>query len=77
VAARTQTVERQLSFMLINMRQKLLTIPGKLLLKLRSNPELTPHETSQYVRELVFEGLEEVARLSEAAEPGWLERLEE
>jgi hypothetical protein len=56
------------------MRQKMLLLPGKLRVRFG---ESFSHEMFVGAKQLVTEALIEVSRLPEAAEPGWLERLED
>jgi hypothetical protein len=65
-------VERQLAYLLIGMRQKLLLLPGKMRTKLGEN---FSHEMVVGAKELVVEALNEVSRLPEATEPEWLKKL--
>jgi hypothetical protein len=68
-------VERQLSYLVIAMRQKLLAIPGKLYSRL--GPERFPREAAQACENFIHEVLDELAKLPKCADPDWLERLEE
>ena len=77
---RDELVERelaikQLSYLVISMRQKLLAIPGKLYSRL--GPELFPREAAQECERCIHEVLVELSKLPECAEPNWLEQLEE
>jgi hypothetical protein len=67
-------VERQLSYLVIAMRQKLLAIPGKLWSRL--GEERFPREAAQLTETFIHEVLNELAKLPECAEPDWLEQLE-
>ena len=79
---REQLIERelvikQLSFLLIEIRQKLLALPQRIGARLKArDPELA-REVAREVKEVVHETLHTLARLPECVEPGWLERLEE
>jgi len=78
--ARDQLIEqelaiKQLSYLVISMRQKLLAIPRKLYSRL--GPERFPREAAQECERCIHEVLNELAKLPECAEPDWLERLEE
>ena len=68
-------VERQLAYLLVSMRQKLLAIPAKLYSRL--GPERFPREVAQECEKFIHEVLNELAKLPECAEPNWLEQLEE
>jgi hypothetical protein len=68
-------VERQLAYLLIGLRQKVLAVPGKM--RMQFGPERFPHEMLEALRVLVTEALTAVAELPQAAEPDWLEKLEE
>jgi hypothetical protein len=69
-----ELIIRQLSYLLIPMRQSILALPAKL--RARIGAEFT-HEMVVKAHELVHETLEHLMKLPEAVEPGWLERLEE
>jgi hypothetical protein len=72
-----ELVIRQLSFLMIEIRQKLLTLPQRIGARLRArDPELA-REAAREAKEVVHETLHTLARLPECVEPGWLERLEE
>jgi len=62
---------KQLSYLVISMRQKLLAIPAKLYSRL--GPERFPRETAQECERCIHEVLEELSKLPECAEPNWLE----
>ena len=62
---------KQLSHLVISMRQKLLAIPAKLYSRL--GPERFPRETAQECERCIHEVLEELSKLPECAEPNWLE----
>ena len=64
-------VERQLSYLLIGMRQKLLALP-----RMKIGGAFT-HEMLVCAKELVHDALTEISRLHESVDPGWTERLEE
>lgn len=68
-------VERQLTYLMISMRQKLLAIPGKLYSRLGA--ERFPREAAQLTETFIHEVLNELAKLPECAEPNWLEKVEE
>jgi hypothetical protein len=70
-----ELVLRQLTYLVVSMRQKLLAIPAKLYLRL--GPERFPRETAQECERFIHEVLDELAKLPECAEPDWLEKLEE
>jgi len=77
---RDQLIERalaikQLSYLVISMRQKLLAIPAKLYLRLGS--ERFPRETAQECERFIHEVLDELAKLPECVETDWVEKLEE
>jgi hypothetical protein len=72
-----ELVIKQLSFLLIEIRQKLLALPTRIGARLRArDPELA-REVARMAKEVVHETLLALARLPECVEPGWLERLEE
>jgi hypothetical protein len=69
-------VEKQLGFLLIAMRQKLLPIPSKL--AARFGPEAFPREMFDVATVFIAEALREVAELpTKGVDPDWLEKLEE
>ena len=70
-----RSVERQLSYLVIAMRQKLLAIPGKLYSRLGN--ERFAREAAQLTETCILEVLNELAKLPECAEPDWEEQLEE
>ena len=67
--------EKQLAYLLINLRQQLLSLPLKLGVKFGA--ERFTREMARDARVLVVEICSEISRLPEAAEPGWLEKMEE
>ena len=69
-----ELVLRQLTYLVVSMRQKLLAIPAKLYLRL--GPERFPRETAQECERCIHEVLEELSKLPECVEPNWLEKLE-
>jgi hypothetical protein len=78
---RDQLVEKglalkQLSFLLISMRQQLLALPLKIGSRFGNRPVET-REVVAYAKRLVNETLTELAKLPECVEPEWLEKLEE
>jgi hypothetical protein len=68
---------KQLVYLMIEMRQKLLALPAKLGNRFRSRGDELAREIVGYAKEVVHETLTVLARLPESVEPGWLERLEE
>ena len=62
---------RQLTYLMISIRQRLLAIPGKLYSRL--GPERFPREAAQECERCIHEVLEELSKLPECAEPNWLE----
>jgi hypothetical protein len=68
-------VEKQLAYMLIGMRQKMLALPEKM--RVQFGPERFTHEMAQAAKVLVAEILQSIAQLPEAANLNWLEKLEE
>ena len=70
-----ELVERQLVYLMVSMRQKLLAIPGKLYSRL--GEERFPRETARECEKFMHEVLIELSKLPECAEPDWLEKLEE
>ena len=68
-------VERQLVYLVISMRQKLLAIPAKLYSRL--GQERFPHEAARECEKFIHEALNELAKLPECVEPNWLEQLED
>lgn len=78
--ARDQLIEkahavRQLQYMLISMRQKLLILPEKM--RQECGPERFNYEMVRPAKVLVVEVLTAVSQLPEAADPNWLKKLEE
>ena len=68
-------VDRQLQYMLIGVRQKLSALPKKM--RSKFGPERFPHDMVQAAEVLVVEALTAESQLPEAADPNWLEKLEE
>jgi hypothetical protein len=68
-------VDRQLTYLMISIRQRLLAIPGKLYARL--GKEHFPREAAQACEKFIHEVLNELAKLPECAEPDWEEQLEE
>ena len=67
---------KQLSYLMITMRQKLLRLP--LAIGQHFGDRAVPiREVVEYARDLMNETLTELSRLPECVEPNWLERLEE
>ena len=66
---------RQLTYLMISIRQRLLAIPGKLYARL--GKEQFSHEAAQETEKFIHEVLNELSKLPECAEPDWLEKLEE
>ena len=66
---------RQLTYLMISIRQRLLAIPGKLYSRL--GPERFPREAAQECERCIHEVLEELSKLPQCAETNWLEQLEE
>ena len=69
-------VERQLTYILVSMRQKLLALPLKIGNRF-GNREAPMREVVEYARHLINETLTELSHLPECVEPDWMERLEE
>jgi hypothetical protein len=67
--------DRQLTYFMISIRQRLLAIPGKLYARL--GKEQFSHEAAQETEKFIHEVLNELSKLPECAEPDWLEKLEE
>jgi hypothetical protein len=70
-----ELVVRQLTYLMISMRQKLLAIPAKLYSRL--GPEHFPREAARECETFIHEVLHELVKLPECAEANWLEKLEE
>src|SRR6516162_7753863 len=70
-----ELVLRQLTYLVVSMRQKLLAIPAKLYSRL--GPERFPRETAQECERFIHDVLNELVKLPECAEPNWLKRLED
>jgi hypothetical protein len=68
-------VERQLAYLLIGMRQKMLLLPG--MLRMKFGEERFPHDMLEAAKGMVNEALTQLSRLPEAVEADWLERLED
>jgi hypothetical protein len=68
-------VDRQLTYLMISIRQRLLAIPGKLYS--RPGKEQFSHEATQETEKFIQEVLNGQSKLPECAEPDWLEKLEE
>src|SRR6516225_9654197 len=66
-----ELVVRQLTDLMISMRQKLLAIPAKLFSRL--GEEHFPREAARECEKFIHEVLNELAKLPECAEPDWLE----
>jgi hypothetical protein len=71
-----ELVIRQLSYLMIAMRQKILTIPSSTGNRF-GDRDVPMCEVVAYLQKKVHEVLTELSRLPECAEPDWLERLEE
>ena len=78
---RNQLIEKelaikQLSYLMIAMRQKLLALPLNIGNHF-GHREVPIREVVEYAKRLINETLTELSRLPECVEPDWLERLEE
>jgi hypothetical protein len=78
---RDQLIERelaikQLSYLLIAMRQKLLALPLNIGNHF-GDREVPIREVVEYAKRLINETLDECSRLPECVEPEWLDRVEE
>jgi hypothetical protein len=78
---RNQLIEKelaikQLSYLMIAMRQKLLALPLNIGNHF-GDREVPIREVVEYAKRLMNETLTELSRLPECAEPDWLERLDE
>jgi hypothetical protein len=69
-------VIQQLSYLMIAMRQKILTIPSSTGNRF-GDRDVPMREVIAHLRKKVHEVLTELSRLPECVEPGWLERLED
>jgi hypothetical protein len=69
-------VERQLTWLLISMRQSLLLLAPRIGNRF-GDREVQIREVVQYVERLIHETLNDLARLPMSVEPGWLDQLEE
>ena len=67
---------KQLSYLMITMRQKLLALPLSIGNRF-GDREVSIWEVVEYAKRLVNETLNELSRLPECVEPDWLERVEE
>ena len=67
--------DRQLTYFMFSIRQRLLAIPGKLYARL--GKEHFPREAAQACEKFIHEVLNELVKLPECAEANWLEQLEE
>jgi hypothetical protein len=67
---------KQLSYLMITMRQKLLALPLNIGNHF-GDREVPIREVVEYAKRLINETLVECSRLPECVEPDWLERLEE
>jgi hypothetical protein len=79
--ARGQLIEKglvikQLSYLFIGMRQKILLIPSKTGNRF-GDRDVQVREVVEYLHRQVHEVLTELSRLPECVEPDWLEKLEE
>jgi len=77
---RDQLIERelaikQLSYLMIAMRQKLLALPFNIGNRF-GDREVPIREVVEYAKRLINESLTELSKLPECVEPDWLERLE-
>jgi hypothetical protein len=68
-------VEKQLTYLLIGMRQKMLALPEKM--RAKFGDERFDHEMVQGAKVLLVEILNGIAHLPAAGEPDWLKRLKE
>ena len=71
-----ELVIRQLSYLMIAMRQKILTIPSSTGNRF-GDRDVPMREVIAHLRKKVHEVLTELSRLPECVEPDWLKRLEE
>jgi hypothetical protein len=69
-------VERQLAWLLVSMRQSLLSLPVKIANHF-GNRDVSIRDIVPYVERAVHETLKDLARLPDSAEPRWLEKLED
>jgi hypothetical protein len=67
---------RQLSYLMITMRQKILTIPSSTGNRF-GDRDVPIREVVAYLQKKVHEVLTELSRLPECVEPDWQERLDE
>ena len=67
---------KQLSYLMITMRQKLLALPLSIGNRF-GDREVSIREVVEYSRRLVNETLIELSKLPECVEPDWLDKLEE
>src|SRR5262249_7168993 len=71
-----ELVTKQLSYLLIAMRQKILALP-RLIGNRFGDRDVPIREVVEYAKQRVNETLIELAKLPECVEPNWLEKLEE
>jgi len=67
---------KQLAYLVIPMRQKLLAIPSKIGNHFGDH-QVQTRQVVEYTRRLVNETLTELSKLPECVEPDWLEKLED
>jgi hypothetical protein len=71
-----ELVTKQLAFLVVAMHQKLMILPSKVGNHF-GDRAMPMREIVAYSQRLMHEVLTELSRFPEAAEPNWLERLEE
>ena len=71
-----ELVLKQLTYLLISMRQKLLGLPLRIGNRF-GDREVPTREVVEYAKRLVNETLIELSKLPECVEPDWLDKLEE
>jgi hypothetical protein len=72
-----ELVHKQLAFLMIEMRQKLLALPQRVGARFKSRDVTLAREIADYAGEVVHETLNTLARLPECSEPEFVERWNE
>jgi hypothetical protein len=79
---RNQLIERELvlhqpSYLLVSMRQKLLSLSPNIAARFGREGKVTVEKVVKYTDQVVREILQEIINIPRCAEPDWMDRLEE
>jgi hypothetical protein len=67
----------QLSYLLVSMRQKLLSLSPNIAARFGREGKVTVEKVVEYTDQVVREILQEIINIPRCAEPDWMDRLEE